>query len=237
MKIAFFIIIFALLFSASIGSAGVVVFDDIIPVHNPFKLKALTKGRFFPDGGRLVTFYVEQQKIGTTLSGGDGYAFLKYTPAAPGILKVKVEAGGETDEGVILAVGKKDKVIIIEIESALLDSVISLKPAKDSNESLQQLAKNFRVLYLTTLIGNSPSRTWLKEYSFPAGPVFKWDSAYLLDELQVRGIKVSAIIASPSILSEAQGIAERFSFHETEDGEVVTDWHDLVEQLLPQKKK
>ena len=211
--------------------AGVVVFDDAARVDTIVKLRALTKGRFFPEGGKLVKFYFKDKHIGTTLSGGDGYAFLKHRPSAPGIVKIKVEAGSDSDEGVLLVTGKKDRVLVIEIEGALAGSLLSRKPAKDSNETIKELSENFRMIYITSLMGIQPSRKWLKENDFPLFPVFKWEGADLLNDLQEQGIRIYAIIAAPAILSEAPDIDKRFSFEETEEGTAVMDWKDLFKRL------
>ena len=227
----FFLIIVLLSFPVNTAFADVVVFDNVVPVNKTIKLKALTKGRFFTEGGKLVTFYVEGKKIGTTLSGGDGFAFFKYTPSSQGIINIKVEAGDEGDEGVILAAGKKDNIVIIEIESILLENIFSRKAIKDSNESLKQLSENFRILYITTMIGARESRKWLKEKGFPVFPVFKWEGVEMLNELREQGIEVYAIIASPAVLSEASDINKRFSFNETEDATEVKDLPDFLNQL------
>jgi len=211
--------------------AGIIVFDDAAPVNTVVKLRALTKGRFFPEGGKLVKFYLKDKYIGTTLSGGDGYAFLKHRPSAPGIVKIKAEAGSETDEGVLLITSKKDRVLVIEIEGALSGSLLSRKPAKDSNEIVKKLSEDFRMIYITSLIGIQPSRKWLKENDFPLFPVFKWEGADLLNTLQEEGIRIYAIIAAPAILSEAPDIDKRFSFEETEEGTAVMDWKDLFNEL------
>jgi hypothetical protein len=231
LTVPFFFTLIILVFSFNFAYAGVTVFDDVVPVNKAVKLKALTKGRFFSEGGKLVTFYVGEQKIGTTLSGGDGYAFMKYTPSSPGIINLKVETDNETSEGAILAASKKDKLIVIEIESTLFESILSLRPVKGSNEIVQQISKSFRILYVTSLIGTGASRKWLRENDFPMSPVFKWNGVDQLNDLKERGIELYAIIASPEIISEASDINKRFSFKETEDGTEVKDWDDLLKML------
>ncbi len=227
----FFSLCIFLSISVITASAGVVVYDDVAPVKKILKLKAITKGKFFPEGGKLVKFYVNGKHIGTTLSGGDGYAFMKYLSPSRGIKNLKVEAGDETDEGVLLIIGKNDRVILIAIESTLFESIFPLKPTKEGKEGLQQLSKKFRIIYLTTLIGTTNSRKWLKDNGFPLSPVLKWEGAEMLAELQEKGIQLYAIIGSAELISEASDIKKKFTFEETEEGIVVKDWKDLLKKL------
>jgi len=213
--------------------ADVIVYDDVTTTDKTVKLKALTKGKFFPAGGKLVEFYVEEKHIGTTLSGSDGYAFLKYHSRSPGIKKLKVKMDTETDEGILLVTNKNDNVLLIEVENTLLVTRLPdlFQPIKGSKEALQRLSKKFRIIYLTTMIGIKESRKWLKDNGFPSSAVMKWQENMTIDELQDRGIRLYAIIASPAVLSEASDIKNRFSFEETEDGVVVDDWDELLKQL------
>lgn len=212
-------------------SAGITVYDDAVSVNKSVKLVAITKGRFFPAGGKLVKYYVDEKHIGTNLSGGDGYAFITYVPSSRGIKKLKVESGGERDEGVLLITDKNDRVLLIAIEDSLFKSLLSFKPLKEGSEAIQQLAKDFRIIYLTTLMGINQSRKWLKDNGLPLLPVLKWEGAEIIAVLQEQGVPLHAIIGSPEILAEASDINKRFSFEETEDGTEVKDWEDLIKQL------
>ena len=226
-----------LIFFSANASAGVSVFDDVVTVNKTIKLKAVTKGIFFSEGGKLVTFYLGEKKIGTTLSGGDGYAFLKHTPSAPGIISLKVESGKETDEGVLLVVGREEKVIAVEIESALFESILTLKPSKEGEEAMHRLSKKFRIIYLTTVLGVKQSRKLLKKNDFQLSTVLKWEGADMLAELYDGGIRIYAVIGSPDLLSGVSDIKKKFSFEETEDGVTVRDWDDLSDRLFKENKR
>lgn len=228
----FFVLSFFVHFD--VASAEVTVYDDVTITGKAVKLKALTKGRFFPVGGKLVEFYLDEKNIGSTLSGGDGYAFLEYLPRSTGVKRLKIKKDTDTDEGILLVLGKNDRVLLIEIENSLFVPELQnlFQPAKKSNETLKQLSKRFRIIYLTTLIGVKMSRKWLIDNDSPPSTVLKWDGAEMLTELQEREVNLYAIIGSPAILSEASDIIKkRFSFEETEDGVVVRDWDDLLKQL------
>ncbi|UCD34440.1 MAG: hypothetical protein JSU90_09080 [Nitrospiraceae bacterium] len=212
-----------------------VVFDDVIAANTSARLRALTKGLFFPTGGQLVTFVVDGREIGTTLSGGDGYAFHRYTPRGTGVFPLEARAGDEMDTGTIIVMGAGDRLILVEIESALLEPSLALAPRQDSNPALRKLSQDSRVLYLTTLMGVPRARAWLADHEFPLSAVMKWEGGRFLDRCREDGIDVSAIIASPAVLDEAQGVSDRFSFQATDSGEKTGGWNKLLEQLQNRK--
>lgn len=227
------LITFFSLASAGAVSAGVTVFDTVVTVNKDIKLKSLTKGRFFPEGGKLVTFSVDSKKIGTTLSGGDGYAFMKYTSSSRGIKMLKVKSGEDTDQGVLLITGKNEKVVLVEIENTLFESIMVMKPSSESKDALQKLSEKFRIIYLTRMFGISASRQWIGKHNLPVSAVLKWEGTETLSELQDRGIKLYAIIGPADLLSEASEIEKRFSFNETDDATEVDDWDELQRYLEP----
>ena len=47
--------------------------------------------------GQRITFYLEGQQLGKTLTGGDGYGFLKVTPERKGMQEIEVQT--EKDKG------------------------------------------------------------------------------------------------------------------------------------------
>lgn len=225
----FFFLLHALLVHASF--AGVTVYDSVSSKNNPVRLTARTKGRFFSQGGMLVQFYIDKKHVGRTLSGGDGYAFLKYQPLSPGIKRLKAKAGIEEDEGILLVTKEKDRVVLIDIESALFENLLLLEPLKKSRDAVYKLSKRFRIIYTTTLLGVRKSRKWLKDNDFFTSAVLMWRGPGLLTELQTQGVKPYAIIGSPEIISETPDIKKRFSFKDTEDGTVVEDWDELLKQF------
>ena len=233
--ISFFIIIaflaLSLFASSEIACAGVMVFDDVVSSGKAVKLRALTKGRFFPEGGRLTEFYVNGEHIGTVLSGGDGYAFYKHMFPFPGVYNLKVSSENETGEGVLIAADRNDRVILIEIEDTLFEQIITLKPSAEAKKTMQKLIKNYRIIYLTTLFGIKESRKWLIEHEFPASAVLKWEGPAMITDIKERGINIYAIIGSPEMLSESLDIKRRFSFQEAEDSVSVKDWDDLLKKL------
>ncbi|MEW6601936.1 MAG: hypothetical protein AB1499_13265 [Nitrospirota bacterium] len=229
---SFIIVVFILLVSCiTPASAEVLIYDDVVPVGKTVKLNAVTKGRFFIEGGRLVTFYADGNSLGSNLSGGDGYAFLNYTPSSAGTFTLKAESGADKDEATLLVTAKTDRILLIEIETVFVEFPFSFKPAEESTKALQRLSRNYRILYITAMAGTEASEKVIRENSFPVSPVFKWEGAEFLDGLKEKGILPYAIVASAGVISDAMDIANRYSFEETETATSVKDWDDLLKKL------
>jgi hypothetical protein len=222
-----------LLLHSPVAIAGVTVYDSVTSVNKPVQLRAITKGKFFPEGGKLVKFYIDGRPIGTTLSGGDGYALIEHIPSSSGLKQIRVEVGSDTDEGLLLVSRREERVILIEIERTLLNLSLRnlFKPFSGSREALIKLSKRFRIIYLTTMMGAERSKEWLREKGFPPSAILKWEGSRLLDEIREAGIQPYAIVASPDILSETLEIKKRFSLEDTEEGTTVKDWDELSKRL------
>ncbi|RJQ50199.1 MAG: hypothetical protein C4538_00445 [Nitrospiraceae bacterium] len=202
-----------------------------MPLGKTGTLKAFTTGRLFPEGGKIVEFFADGKQIGRTLSGGDGYAFIRHSPSARGVKMIRISAGASSDEGTLLVTGKKDKVILIEIESILFTRPFSFEPSKEGKEALKQLSKQFMIIYLSGIMDMKRSRLWLKEKEFPLFPVFPPGNADITANLEEEGIPVYAIIASPDTLSRTQHAEKKFSFEGSEEDTVVKDWKELLKKL------
>lgn len=211
-------------------SAGITAFDAITSLKKPVRLQALTKGRFFSEGGKLVEFHIDDKHIGTTLSGGDGFAYLRFQPESKGLKKINVKAGNDSDKAYLLVTAKNEKVILIAIEGSLFESAISFKPAKGAKETIHEISKDFSIIYLTSIIGVKQSRQWLRENNFFESVVFSWSEEVLTNDLKDKGIQLYAVIGNPEMLDEISDI-KKFSFKEAEGIEVVESWAELLKKL------
>jgi hypothetical protein len=217
---------------ASISHGGVIIFDQVTTRNTEVYLKVQTKGRFFSEGGKLVDIYVNEKKIRRILTGSDGYGYHKYTPQRTGKVPIEARSEGHRGTGILLVVDKDDKVILIEIGSALKESPLSDRPRRDSRHVVGDLAKKYKVIYLKSLLGAMFFEGWLKEEKFPESAVLKWQGADLLKSLTNRGIKLYAIIGSANTVSEAKKhILKRYTFEETQNGQMVEDWEEILELL------
>jgi len=227
-----FCFFFYLSFPTSSTYGNVIAFDSVTTVNTPIYLKALTKGRFFAQGGRLVFFYIAKNQIGRTLSGGDGYAYLKFNPRHIGIKQFEVLSNEDKDTGLVLAMGKREEAIIVEIVGGLRDSLFSNKPKEGAQMALKTLISKYRIIYLSKGIGTPYLKKWLEKEKFPGSVVLAWRGPELLYTLKERGIILHAIIGSIDLISEVSKLMEkRYTFEETEEGTTVKDWKEILKDL------
>ena len=228
-----FLICCFIVLSAASSRGAIIVYDRVTLAGTPVYLKVLTKGRFFADGGRLVEFYLDDNRLGKNLTGGDGYGYRKYTPKRPGIIKVQARSKGESGSGLLLVVKKNEKVIFIEIEGGFKDAFISDIAAGASRRAVEKLLKKYRVVYISRYTGLRMAREWLDEYEFPEAPVMRWEGAKMLAAFKEKGIHLYAIVGSAGVIAEsAEHIEKRYTFEKTEKGQTVKDWEEIIE-LLP----
>jgi hypothetical protein len=212
--------------------SAVIVYDQVTTVGTPVYLKVLTKGRIFADGGRLVEFYLDDKSIGKNLTGGDGYGYRKYTPNRAGIIKLSARSEGENGSGLLLAMKKSEMAVLIEIEGGFKDAFFSQIAASANRRAVDKLFKKYRVIYLSRYVGIQMSKDWLDKNEFPDGPVLHWRGPQMLTALQARGIHLYALIGSAGIIGEAaEHIERRYTFEQTQKGQTVKDWEEIIELL------
>ncbi len=212
--------------------SAVIVYDKVTTVGTPVFLKVLTKGRIFADGGRLVEFFLDDNSLGKNLTGGDGYGYRKYTPKRPGLIKLKASSKGERGSGLLLVVKKSEKVIFIEIESSFKDAIISEIAAGASRRAVEKIMKKYRIIYLSRYAGVRSSRNLLDKGELPEAPVLRWKSPKMFSALKEKGIQLYAIIGSAGLIAEsAEHIEKRYTFEQTQNGQTVKDWEEIIELL------
>ncbi len=217
------------------GLGAVIVYDHVTTVNTPVYLKVLTKGKIFADGGRLVEFFLDGKRIGKNLTGGDGYGYRKYVPGRAGIIKVRATSDGESGNGLVLVMKKSEKAVLIEIEGGFKDAYMSDIAAGAARQAVEQLLKKYRVIYLSRNIGVRMARDWLDEMAFPDAPVLRWRGEKTLRALKEKGVNLYAIIGPAGVIeAAADHVEKRYTFDETQNGQTVKDWHELM-TLLPKK--
>lgn len=227
-----FLICGLLCLPAARGLSAVVVFDGVTTVGTPVYLKVLTKGRIFAAGGKRVEFFLDDERLGKNLTGGDGYGYRKYAPRRAGIIKVRVLSNGESGSGLLLVMKKSDKAVLIEVEGAFKDAFISEIAAGASRRAMEKMMQNYQIIYLSRYSGLQMSRNWLDEKDFPQAPVLPWQGPKLLSALKEKGIHLHAIIGSAGIIGEAaEHIEKRYTFGQTQKGQTVKDWEEVIDLL------
>ena len=221
-----------LVFPTTRSFSTVIVYDRVTTVKTPVYLKVLTKGRIFADGGRLVDFFLDDQRLGQNLTGGDGYGYRKYIPKRPGIIKVRATSDGESGNGLVLVMKKTEKAVLIEIEGGFKDAYVSDIAAGAARQSVEQLLEKYRVIYLSKNTGIRMARAWLDEMDFPDAPLLRWQGVPTLDALKDKGVQLHAIIGAARVIeTAADHIEQRFTFDQTQKGQTVKDWHEMMTAL------
>ena len=150
-------------------------------------------------GGEPIELLVAGKVVATAMTGGDGRAFLSYTPKAKGTVPFTVRVGTTpratvVEAGANLAVWeRRTPIIAVEMASLMEDpagqglSVIwpgkeaeGRRPMSDAANELGKLTQfYYNVLYVVTrdkTMGNNDqvneqARQWLKDQKFPVGHI------------------------------------------------------------------
>ncbi len=99
----------------------------------------------------------------------------------------------------IIAVDIDNTICFSEVRKILRMKRPTLRPIKDSKETLQDLAKDFEILYVTARPRRilERSRKWLDDHGYPPGPIVT--SPGVFDNLHVVEMKRSNIMSLKKI--------------------------------------
>jgi hypothetical protein len=220
---------------AGVSRGEVVVIDRVTTVQTPIHLIVLTKGFLFAEGGQLVDIFLDDQHLKKILTGGDGYGYLKYTPQDAGLKEIRARSDTGSATGRLLVLGKNEKAIVIDIESAFKDAVFSDEIREKSRQALNSLSKSYKIIYLSRYVGKGVGRDWLKGEKFPDSVILRWQGPETITALEKRGVQLQAVIGSEDVISaaEEQHIENRYSFEESKEGQTVKDWDEILQLLQP----
>ncbi len=223
-----------ILISVTVSRSEVVVFDQVTTVQTPIRLKVLTKGRIFSQGGRLVDIYLDNTHLKKILTGGDGYGYFKFIPQSPGLKEINARSDANSSSGLILVMRKSEKAIIIEVEGAFKDTIFSGELREASRKVVKALSKDYQVIYLSRYVGPGISRSWLEKEDFPKSVILRWQGPYTIKTLEKRGVQLYAVIGSAAVISAAEKhIEHRYTFEKSKDGKIVKDWDEILKLLQP----
>jgi hypothetical protein len=132
-----------------------------------------------------------------------------------------------------LVMAENEKAILIEIEGAFKDSVFSDAIRERSQKAVNALSENYRIIYLSRVLGKGISGSWLKKQNFPKSVIIRWRGLTSLKSLKKNGVQIQAIIGSADVISTvSEKIEKRFSFEKTKDGKTVKDWDEILRLLV-----
>ena len=217
--------------------AAVIVFDRVTTVGTSVYLKVLTKGKFFAEGGQRITFYLDGQQLGKTLTGGDGYGFLKVAPERKGMREIEVQTAKDKGNGHLLVLGKDEKIIVIEIEGSLKTSLYSESMRTERRKAVKALSRSYKIIYLNRFLGFNLSKTWLQKEELPVSAVLPWQGSETLEDLKENGINLWVFIGSAALISTSSEYFEKsYTFEETESGKKLENWAEVESALLNPEK-
>ncbi len=191
----------AFLEAADKVAATIIVKDALTSVNQPttIEAKVITKGLFTSAalGGEPLELVIDGKTVAAAMTGGDGKAFLTYTPTVQGLAQAHVRVGNSPrvasteGQGNLVVWEKRNPIIMIELSSLIEESLPSRVPAvgltlesarKPVPEAADELGKltqfYYRVIYVVFLPSGrdgfqatAEARDWLKTHKFPMGYV------------------------------------------------------------------
>ncbi len=191
------------LLAADKSPASLSIKDALTAPREPTTVEAkLVEKRLLNEvglGGELLELIIDGNVVATSMTGGDGRAFLPYTPKASGMMPIEVRVGSSprifpVSAQANLAVWERRNPIVVVELAALMDEQRSpsqlpavgltfdgeRRPMADAAEELEKLTKfYYRVIYAVP--SSTPgtdgfqasvgARDWLRTHKFPAGYV------------------------------------------------------------------
>jgi hypothetical protein len=190
-----------ILSAAEQTSGTLTVHDSLTAPNQPATIEATLTGKGLLTeaglGGEPVELLIAGHVVATAMTGGDGRAFLLYTPKAKGVIPFTVRVGTTprvalAEAGANLVVWERRSPIMAVEMAALMEDAAgqiptvtwtgkeaeSKRPMPDAAEELGKLTQfYYNVLYVVTQdkVGgttdqvNAQARQWLKDQKFPVG--------------------------------------------------------------------
>ena len=201
--VLFFWIATTILSAAEKIPGTLTVHDSLTSPNQPATIEATLTGKSLLMetglGGEPIELFVAGNIVATAMTGGDGRAFLLYTPKAKGAVPFTVRVGttprvAVVEAGANLAVWEhRSPIMAVEI-AALMEDIVGQgptvtwpgkeaegrRPMPDAAIELGKLSQfYYNLLYVVTqdkAVGtndqvNAQARQWLKDQKFPVGHI------------------------------------------------------------------
>ena len=252
-----------ILFAAEKVPGTLTVHDSLTAPNQPAIIEATLTGKSpLPEagqGGAPIELLVAGKVVATAMTGGDGRAFLSYTPKAKGEVPFTVRIGttpkvAVTKASANLAVWERRSPIMAVEMAALIENAEGRRPMPDAAEELGKLTQfYYNVIYVVTQDKqagstdqvNAQARQWLKDQKFPVGHILVLPSGpeafgAKLDELHAAGWKTLKLgVGRTKAFAEAflQRRLEAVMVPEPAKGEaprkakVAKEWKDVRKKL------
>jgi hypothetical protein len=226
---AFFGLLFPL---AESSGADVQVYDRVTTVGTPVTLVVRTTALFMADGGRLVDIFLDDEHLGQILTGGDGFGFLRLTPARAGRLKIAARSPGAEATGRLLVLEATDRAVLVDSEAVLKE--IHLRPAgrESCRRAFESLRLRFQLIFVYRFVGADFSRSRLEKEGLSPAVVIPWKGVASLESLRRCEVQIHAVIGSAAMLAAAGAqVPRRISFEKAKGAKTVSGWEELAQAL------
>lgn len=220
---------------ASVAGAELSVFDRVGTVGTTVTLVVRTTKFLLADGGRRVSIFLEDDRRGDIMTGGDGYGYFRLVPPRAGLLKVSARSDENEASGWLLVMEKTDRAVLVEVESMMKE--IWFRPDARENrrmafESLESLRRRYRLIFVYRFMGADFSRNRLAAEGLAPAVVIPWKGATTLESLRGKEVQVHAVIGSAETVTAAgTQVPHRISFEKARGAATVSEWSDIEKML------
>lgn len=235
MRIAWIFICFSVLSGIfpTAALSDVIVYDIVALKGKEVTLKAETRGTLLSKSGEIVEFIVNGKSVGKNLSGIDGFAVKRFVPVKTGLHKILVKSRDDKDNGLLLTLDRKVKIVFIDVESSLLEGPFVGIAKPGSRKAVEKICKRFPIVFLQKgFINVKAVRSWLKKNDFPDAPILPWNQGEIFKEIRGKDLMIKAIVGGKEVIESAEIYKPRaFSFDSVEDAEDVENWEEIEKKL------
>lgn len=217
---------------ASVADAELSVFDRVGTVGTTVTLVVRTTNFFMADGGRQVSIFLDDERLGTILTGGDGYGYFRLAPNRAGLLRVSARSDGIDASGLLLVMEKTDRAVLVEVESVMKE--VSFRPDARENcrKAFESLRRRYRLIFVYRFLGADFSRNRLEKEGLAPGVVVPWKGTTTLESLRGKEVQVHAVIGSAEMVTAAGAqVPFRISFEKAKGVTTVSEWSDIAKML------
>jgi hypothetical protein len=217
---------------ASVAGAELSVFDRVGTVGTTVTLVVRTTKFLLADGGRRVSIFLEDDRRGDIMTGGDGYGYFRLVPRRAGLLKVSARSDDNEASGWLLVMEKTDRAVLVEVESMMKE--VSFRPGARENcrMAFESLRRRYRLIFVYRFMGADFSRNRLAAEGLAPAVVIPWKGAMTLEHLRGKEVQVHAVIGSAETVTAAGAqVPHRISFEKAKGAATVSEWSDIEKML------
>jgi len=218
--------------TASVTGAEVTVFDRVGAVGMTVTLVVRTTDFLMADGGRSVSISLDGERLGTVLTGGDGYGYFRLAPRRAGLLRVSARSGETEASGWLLVMEKTDRAVLVEVETVMKEIYLRPDAREACRMAFESLRRRYRLIFVHRFMGADFSRSRLAKEGLAPAVVIPWKGAATLERLREKEVQVHAVIGSAETVAAAGAqVPHRISFEKAKGAVVVSEWSDIEKRL------